>query len=81
MQTTLYPNIKAELARYDSSTAELAEYMGMSRQNLNGKLNGKILLNAKDMKKIREFFVVKFNNSFTMDYLFTESLKNYRKDD
>ncbi len=76
MKTTLYPNIKAELARYDSNTAELASFMGMTRQNLSGKLNGKIILNANDMKKIREFFMVKFGGYFTMDYLFTDEPKS-----
>lgn len=72
---TIYPNVKAELARYNSNTAELAEYMGMTRQNLNGKLNGNITLNINDMRGIREYFIEKFGGAFTMDYLFADEPK------
>lgn len=72
--TVQYPNVKAELARYDSNTAELADYLNMSRQNVNGKLNGSVTLNAKDMILIREFFLVKYGGAFTLDYLFSNEL-------
>lgn len=76
MTNTLYPNVKAELARFNSNVTELADYMKMTRQNLNGKLNGTITLNIRDMKSIREFFIVKYGGIFTIDYLFDDEPKH-----
>ena len=66
----LYPNIYAELARCGYSVAVLAEYMGMTHQNLYGKLKGNIAITEKDMKAIQKFFEVKGGGAFTLDYLF-----------
>ena len=76
MKNSIYPNVNAELARYKSSITELAGYMKMTRQNLNGKLNGTVTLNIRDMIKIREFFMVKYSGVFTMDYLFNDEPKH-----
>ena len=66
----LYPNINAELARLGLSVKILAEFLGMTSQNLYNKLNGKIVMNEKDMKAIQEFFIAKGGGAFTLDYLF-----------
>ena len=76
MKNPIYPNVMAELARFKSSIAELASYMKMTRQNLNGKLNGTVTLNIRDMIQIREFFKVKYGGIFTMDYLFNDEPKH-----
>lgn len=65
----LYPNLYAELARYGLTVSMLAEYMGMTSQNLYGKLRGSTVLTEKDMKAIQEF-LVKEGGAFTLDYLF-----------
>lgn len=65
-----YPNIYAELARAGLNAAKLADYMGMTRQNIYNKLNGKAAFNLKDMETIQEFFKEKAGGSFSLDYLF-----------
>lgn len=69
-KTLLYPNIYAELARNGLTVATLADFMGMTVQNLYGKLRGNIALTEKDMKAIQEFFKAKGGGAFTLDYLF-----------
>jgi transcriptional regulator with XRE-family HTH domain len=66
----VYPNIRAELARNGLTVAMLADYMGMTTQNVYNKLNGKTAVNQKDMQLIQEFFRVKVGGTFTLDYLF-----------
>ena len=69
-KTLLYPNIRAELARSGLTIAMLADFMGMTTQNIYNKLNGKTAVNQKDMLAIQEFFRVKAGGTFTLDYLF-----------
>lgn len=69
-----YPNIRAELARLGLSTADLAEFMKMTRQNVQNKLNGKTSINEKDMKAIQEFFIANGGGAMTLDYLFQTTL-------
>jgi len=70
-KTLLYPNIYAELARSGLTVAMLADYMGMTAQNLYGKLKGATAVTEKDMKAIQEFFKAKGGGAFTLDYLFS----------
>lgn len=70
-KTYLYPNIRAELARNGLTVAMLADYMGMTSQNIYNKLNGKTAINEKDMKDIQGFFKAKGGGAFTLDYLFS----------
>lgn len=67
----LYPNIYAELARSGLTVAILAEFMGMSAQNVYKKLRGATAITEKDMKAVQNFFEVKECGAFTLDYLFT----------
>lgn len=67
----LYPNVHAELARSGLTVPTLAEYMGMTAQNLYNKLKGTTTLSAGDMKLIQEFFIEKGGGTFTLDYLFS----------
>lgn len=66
----LYPNIIAELARYGLSVRDLADYMGMSSQNLYSKFRGTTALSLKDMELIQLYFKDKAGGVFTLDYLF-----------
>lgn len=70
-KTVLYPNLFAELARKGLSVTMLADFMGMTSQNLYGKLRGATVLTEKDMKAIQEFFIAKGGGAFTLDYLFS----------
>lgn len=65
-----YPNINAELSRNGLNAAMLADFLGMTRQNIYNKLNGKTTFTLKDMESIQEFFKVKTGGLFTLDYLF-----------
>lgn len=65
-----FPNVNAELARNGLNMATLADFMGMTRQNVYNKLNGKTVITLKDMELIQEFFKVKAAATFTLDYLF-----------
>lgn len=65
-----YPNINAELARAGLTAATLAEYMGMTSQNIYNKLNGKTAFSLKDMETIKEYLKEKTGSDFTLDYLF-----------
>ena len=72
--TLLYPNLKAELARLGANIADLAEYMGMTRQNVQNKFNGRTVFTEKDMKAIQEFFIANGGGAMTLDYLFKKTL-------
>ena len=65
-----YPNINAELARSGLTVVMLADYMGMTKQNIYNKLHGRTAITQKDMKAIQEFFSVKGGGTYTLDYLF-----------
>lgn len=67
----LYPNLYAELARNGLAVSKLAEFMGMTAQNLYGKLRGDTTLSAGDMKAIQEFFKENGAALFSLDYLFS----------
>lgn len=67
----LYPNLNAELARNNYSVRVLADYLGMTTQNLYSKLRGASLLSEKDMKGIQRFFLETVGGAFSMDYLFS----------
>lgn len=72
MQKKLYPNIRAELARHGLTVTMLADYMGMTRQNLYYKLDGKIGFSFRDMKTIQKFFKENTLDDFSLDYLFKD---------
>ena len=52
-KTLLYPNIRAELARSGLTVAMLADFMGMTAQNLYSKLKGATAVTKKDMIAIQ----------------------------
>ena len=68
-----YPNIRAELVRKGLTVQMLADFMGMTSQNLYGKLRGAIMLTEKDMRQIQEFFKANGGVAFTLDYLFSNN--------
>lgn len=66
-----YPNLNAELARNGLTVEMLADYMGMTKQNVYNKLNGRTLVNIKDMQTIQVFLKAKGGGAYTLDYLFS----------
>ena len=68
-----YPNLRAELARIGASFADIANYMGMTRQNVQNKFAGPTSVNERDMKKIQEFFIANGGGAMTLDYLFKKT--------
>lgn len=67
----VYPNLNAELARNGLTVEMLAEFMGMSKTNVYNKINGRTVINIKDMQTIQDFFKAKGGGAFTLDYLFS----------
>ncbi len=65
-----YPNLRAEMARQGVSVSDLAEYMGMTHQNLYNKLSGRVVFTEKDIKAIQKYLSDKEGVTYTLDYLF-----------
>lgn len=72
--TLYYPNLRAELSRIGASYADLAVYMGMTRQNVQNKLSMKTAINVNDMVAIQKFFIANGGGAMTLDYLFKQTL-------
>ena len=71
----LYPNLVAELARHGITITNLAERLGMSRNNLYNKLYGVTNFTLKDLIAIQEVLKsVDSSGDYSLDYLFS-SLK------
>ena len=60
-----YQNLKAELTREGVSQAQVAAYLGMSTNNFNLKMNGRVPFTVPEITEIREVFVPEA----TLDYL------------
>jgi transcriptional regulator with XRE-family HTH domain len=60
-----YQNLKAELTREGVSQAQVADHFGMSTNNFNLKMNGRVPFTVPEIVEIREVFVP----DATLDYL------------
>ena len=60
-----YQNIKAELTREGVSQAQVAAHLGMSTNNFNLKINGRVPFTAPEIVEIRDEFL----KDATLDYL------------
>jgi transcriptional regulator with XRE-family HTH domain len=60
-----YQNLKAELTREGISQAQVAAHFGMSTNNFNMKMNGRVPFTVPEIVEIRETFVPEA----TLDYL------------
>lgn len=67
-----YPNLSVEMARACMSIQDLAESIGMTRQNLWSKIRGLTTWNLGDMIKVQKVLRDKSgdNERLTLDYLF-----------
>lgn len=67
-----YPNLCVEMTRMGMGISDLARAVGMSRQNLWGKVRGNTTWTLGDMVKVQDALVAKSGKKgrLTLDYLF-----------
>ena len=66
-QTKRYLNIKIELQREGVTQEQVARHFGMSTNNLNAKINGRVPFTVSEVVEMRD----KFMPDATLDYLLT----------
>ena len=62
----MYPNLRAEMARYRITGAEIAELLGILPSTVSSKINGKTDFTLSEAVKIKEFL----HTSLTLEELF-----------
>jgi hypothetical protein len=60
-----YRNMKAEIARQGVTQTQIAEGIGMSRNNFNLKINGRVAFSVPEVVAIRDSFLPEAS----LDYL------------
>lgn len=60
-------NLRAEMARHNISSNEIAKCIGKTDRNVRDKLNGKYEFSIQDAKKVRD----KFFPDLSLEYLFS----------
>ena len=63
--TNGYLNMKLELRREGVSLKQVAEHLGMTTNNLNAKLNGRVAFTVQEVVEMRN----RFMPDATLDYL------------
>lgn len=63
--TSGYLNMKLELRREGVSQKQVAEHLGMTTNNLNAKLNGRVAFTVQEVVEMRN----RFMPDATLDYL------------
>lgn len=63
--TNGYLNMKLELRREGVSQKQVAEHLGMTTNNLNAKLNGRVAFTVQEVVEMRD----RFMPDATLDYL------------
>lgn len=63
--TNGYLNMKLELRREGISQKQVAEHLGMTTNNLNAKLNGRVAFTVQEVVEMRN----RFMPDATLDYL------------
>jgi len=64
-----YQNLKAETKRLGITQESIASFLGMSGNNFNLKINGKVPFTIPEAKSIK----VNFFPKLTIDYLFADT--------
>lgn len=64
-----YLNIKIELQREGVTQEQVAKHLGMSTNNLNAKINGRVPFTVGEVIEMRD----RFMPDATLDYLLTTS--------
>ena len=68
----MFPNLRAEIARHNISSKELAKGIGIAYDSLKNKLNGRTEFTRLEMFRIKKQY---FPNC-TVDYLFSENINH-----
>lgn len=63
----MFFNLVAELKRHKYSQKGLAEYIGISENSMNNKMNGRTQFTLREIKAIQKVF-----DRCTLEYLFEE---------
>ena len=66
----LYPNLEAELKRYNISRVELAKVIGVSRSNLYTRLTGEKEFSLNEARIVCAFIEKKSGRPMSLKYLF-----------
>ena len=66
----MYPNLKAEMARYRVSVGDIAEACGKTISPIYAKMRGDAEFRLSDMETILHFMEEKAGREFTLEYLF-----------
>jgi transcriptional regulator with XRE-family HTH domain len=66
----MFRNLRGEIVRSGLTIEQFADEIGVSRNTMSCKLNGKIPFNLVEIKKILEFFKQNGNTDVTTEYLF-----------
>lgn len=68
----MFPNLRAEMARNNIKSVQLAEVLNISYDSVSNKMNGKTDFTRSEIFKIRDTFFPKFK----LDYLFETENQN-----
>lgn len=66
----MYPNLKAEMARYKISVNDIAEACGKTISPMYAKLKGDSEFRLSDMENILALLERESGRKFTLEYLF-----------
>lgn len=69
-----FSNLEAEIARIGMSPEKVGEAIGMSKQIIYNRLNGKTKWTLTEMLKIQRLINSKSNAKNTLDYLFARGV-------
>lgn len=69
----MYPNLRAEIARYGITVHEIAEACGRKETSIYSKMKGATEFTLGDMEKIKKLLDKISNKDFTLEYLFERS--------
>lgn len=70
-----FSNLEAEIARIGMSPERLGAEIGMSKQIIYNRLNGKTKWTLAEMLKIQRLINSKGNAKYTLDYLFAMGVR------
>jgi antitoxin component HigA of HigAB toxin-antitoxin module len=68
----MYPNLKAEMARYGIKTKDIAEVLGITSKSVTNKINHRTFFKVDEIIKIRNTYFPKIS----IDDLFSENVNN-----
>lgn len=66
-----YPNLKAELSRYNISVEDLGNLLGVAKPNVYTRLTGEKDFLLSEMLTIQAYLELKTAKKFELEYLFS----------